>query len=447
MGDIGNSFLSYGPNAPEGFRHQWRNVDAICIEALASNRTAVLENRVVLPRKHNPAGDIFSRWDRYWDLSTLCAIAASPEGEVKTIPVNVHWCDDIYVWLGTAAGDYHVLSPDEKISQQHADHPVLCRNMTGTHCAGWLNVTSDEPLFLYPKDHLKRYGESWRSYFKGIGSIWLEYPRLSSDQLHNLSKRFGFECRGYDIQIVAMPTPEIVAVLRQILDCLGDDFWSMHIRKPDKGRLDRQFFYDSVKIIPFISANLELAGMTKDRPLFVMTNDRDKSFISLLKNRYRIVTASDFSCFRQLLEKYPADDYMAYYIEQYIGVMSSRFYKYPRFASERFVFPSAEPSLWPRPQLIQFHNLLPFIRPKKNLPQPSYSQFSPFETMVTGKFYHLIILFSRIAVQLSMVPAAGSLLDVGVTINRKLKKLRKRLRAWGRGGFSLASRRDSHARP
>ena len=384
MGDIGNSFLSYGPNAPEGFRHQWHNVQSVCIEALASNRTAVLENRVVLPAKHNPAGNILTRWDRYWDLTTLCAIATSPEGKVKTIPVNVHWCDDIYVWLGTAASDFHVLSRDETISQQHADRPVLCRNMSGTHCAGWLSVTSDELLFLDPQDHLKRYGEFWRSYFKGTGVVWFERPPLSAEQLHNLSKRFGFKCSERDIQLVAMPTPQIVAVLEQMLDYLGDDFWSMHIRKPDKGRLDYQYFFDSAKIIPWISANLNLAGITKDRPFFVMSNDMDKSFLEVLRDRYHVITASDFACFRQLLEKYPADDFIAYHIEQFIYMMARRLYKYPWFSSDLFILFGAVPILWPRHQQLKFQFLRPYAATNKNLAPPYCSRFYGYGKLYNG---------------------------------------------------------------
>ena len=312
-------YLTYGPseNRP-GFMHLWANICAVCTESLYHKRIPVLSSKLSLPKKHNPRrSEQWSSWSRYWDISELNAYTYKVVNsffyqhikvkEQLTLPIL--WVDDIEKWL--ANKEHRIINQEsaKEIKNEIIQASILYRK---PYNLMWANTTTGR---ISVRDRIRTF-------------------RLAIKPVRHMTF------------IHAKPAPEIWAVVDDIVGQLGTDFWAIHIRRNDV--LTNRSYIHSIYAsnIPWIVTNLECANLNKDFPVFLMTDERDTSYLLPLQKRFNIIRANDFKSYQNLIAKYPGDNFLCFHIERLIYLHAKRRYKTVAYWGETFEFmPFPEPRL------------------------------------------------------------------------------------------------------
>ena len=101
-------------------------------------------------------------------------------------------------------------------------------------------------------------------------------------------------------------------------------------------------------------ANLECAGLDENTPLFLMTDEKDSSYLLPLQGKFNVIRANDFKSYTNLIAKYPDDNFLHFYVERLISYHAKRPYTTSKPYSKTVHFINFK-----KPMAIQFNNLAP----------------------------------------------------------------------------------------
>ena len=316
-------YLTFGSSLKgPGFLHLWANICAVCIEALYYKRIPVLSPKLYMHKNYSLVGDgLWSSWDRYWDISELNIFTYKIIYSLfykrvefkKKSAFPVLWVDDIERWL--SENNYKIIA--EKLSGEEADE-------------------TSQANILYHKSSARVWGNviSTKEPNKKLSKILKKIPKIFIKSTQDV------------ICIHAKPTPEIWAVVDDIVKQLGVDFWAIHIRRNDV-LTNRAYIHSAhASNIPWIVTNLKCAKLNKNIPVFVMTDEKDPFFLLPLQKIYNIIRANNFNSYQKLIAKYPGDNFLCFHIERLIYLHAKRRYKTATYWGESLEFmPFLEPQL------------------------------------------------------------------------------------------------------
>ena len=316
-------YLTFGSSVKgPGFLHLWTNICAVCIEALHYKRIPVLSPKLYMHKNYSPVGDeLWSSWSRYWDISELNAYTYKVANSLfykriefkrkSTFPVL--WVNDIEEWLSKNNHKVIIERLSEKKEKEISQPNILYHKYSGrVWREGRIAKTSNKKFFCFVK----------------------KIPKLFIESTQEV------------ICIHAKPTPEIWTVVNDIVKQLGVDFWAIHIRRNDV-LTNRAYIHSTyASSIPWIIANLECAKLNKDIPVFLMTDEKDSSYLLPLQKRFNIIRAKGFRSYQNLIAKYPGDNFLCFHIERLIYLHAKRRYKTATYWGGALEFiPFLEPQL------------------------------------------------------------------------------------------------------
>ena len=293
-----------------GFLHQWTELNAICLDAILANRIPVLPRNLTLSKFHNPAGSLLSSWDRYWDLKETKFILYyfyPFSGKIvhqATYSVPVFWVDDIKDWISKKS--HKVVSTEVPTDLSSIECELVYRRLSSPSL--------------------------WSQHFKKIRSGYFTYRKVK--KYYQLMRYQYLEKAFFHRK----PSPEVWAVVADIVKQLGSGFWAIHIRRNDL--LNNPIYPHSkyASNISWITANLECTGLNKETVLFLMTDERDSSYLLSLQEKFNIVRATDFMSYKNLTAKYPGDNFLCFHIERLIYMHAKRRYRTATHSSGAFEF-------------------------------------------------------------------------------------------------------------
>ena len=296
-------YLTYGhlPSDP-GFTHQRGNLNIVCLEAVLTKRIPVLSKNLTLSVTHNPAGPVLSSWDRYFDISKTTAHIYHYYPFTKqmihqvTYTIPVLWVDDLDDYISRK---FHKVIFRESLKNPDLDkYELIHRKPTNT----WWSA--DSPI--------GRYNQSKQESNK-------EVFQLTRDKYQ---EKIFFHRK---------PTIEIWAVVNDIVEQLGGDFWAIHIRRNDM--LNQPNSHGAcASNVPWIITNLECASLDKHTPIFLMTDEKDPLYLLPLQKKFNIVRASDFKSYQNICDKYLDDNFLCFWIESLVFFHAKRRYQTDKFS-------------------------------------------------------------------------------------------------------------------
>ena len=330
-------YLTYGPlDGKRGFLHQWNNICITCTESLYNKRIPVLPRIFTLPESHNPAGSIDTHWDRYWDIENMRAGIFRYTSSDKILDANFFpfyclWVDDVEDWLS-------------KKSHKIIETRSLRHNPFKDQ-----SVKMSEILYIKPHTRL------WRL----INSDHEGKQILKRNFLEKVTRRLKHhDITSKEIFIAASPSREVCEVVEDIVAHLGKHFWALHVRRGDllvAPRMQMKYPHAPyASSIPWILANLECSGLSKDTPIFLMTDERKPGYFDALYKKFNIMQATDFESFRKASAFYPKDNFFRYHIERQVYLQAARRYRTATYYGRKLEF-----SLWPERQVRFVHELPP----------------------------------------------------------------------------------------
>ena len=350
-------YLTYGPFPNRfGFIHLWYNVEIVCLESLYHKRIPVLPRTLYLPEIHNPAGGMWSSWDKYWDMSELnvyiyqytrCLFRERIKLEEK-IMLPTLWLNDIEMWLNTRehrmitkklpqletwlnTRDYSIITEklSQKIEAKIAQSNVLYRKPWQGWWGAYPPISKIEGIFVKSIKKIKK-----------IIQLLIKPNQLL---VKLVPKKVYVHLKPTFIHL--KPTPEVWAVVDDIVQRLGNDFWAIHIRRNDVLKhLQSHAMYASN--LSWMTVNLECARLKKNTPLFIMTDEQDPLYLLPLEKKFSIIRAGDFKSFQNLTAKYPNDNFLRFHVERLIFLHAKRRYKTAEYFDQTLDFmPFQEPRL------------------------------------------------------------------------------------------------------
>ena len=298
-------YLTYGhlPSKP-GFTHQRGNLNIVCLEAVLTNRIPVFSKNLTLSVVHNPAGPVLSSWDRYFDISKTTAYIyryypfSQQMIHQATYTIPVLWLDDL--------DDYINRKSHRVIFKETLDNPI---------------PDLDKYELIYRKP-----ANDWWSF---------DYPRNPYNKSNQKSNKEVFQLTRdrYKEKIFfhRKPSAEVWEVANDIIEQLGRDYWAIHIRRNDM--LNQPHSHPAcASNIPWIITNLECANLDKHTPVFLMTDERDPSYLLPLQKKFNIVRAGDFKSYQDIHDKYLDDNFLYFWIESLVFFHAKRRYQTAKFS-------------------------------------------------------------------------------------------------------------------
>ena len=381
-----------------GFLHQWADLDIVCLEAALTNRIPVLSKKLTLPSHHNPAGPALSSWERYWDIeeTKIYIYRYYPFSKriihQTTYPIPVLWIDDLSGWISKKS------------------HKIVSTEALQDSC-----LAECELIYRKLPSH------KWPSYFDGIQSTNLTHIIIK--KIYQLA-RYGYLEKAF---FHRKPSSEIWAVVVDIVKQLEANFWAIHIRRNDTLVGSVASSYPHAKYasnIPWIVANLNCAGLNKNTPIFLMTDERNPLYLSALEKKLNIIHASDFKAYQNLVEKYPDDNFLCFQIERLIYLHAKRRYRTATYWGEVFEFtPFPEP-------ICEILNHLPPHYPLPVDRKRKYFSYLSLEGNYNHKIkWELARLYFKLAAH-PLSKRSPSLLSLRYSLAQKILQLRLKLRRY-----------------
>ena len=336
-----NKYLTYGHFPPNpGLSHQVSNLSTVCMEAVRTNRIPVFSKKFTLSKIHNPAGPVLSSWDRYMDITKTMAYIYRYYPFSKQIilqaiyPIPVLWLADLDGWI------------DRKY------HRTIFKEILRDS-----DLNEDELIYRKPATDWWTFDFPESQYNRTKGKIAKKAVQLAHN---NYEERIFFHRR---------PSAEVSAVVDNIVKKIGKNFWAIHIRRNDvltnSGRAYVHAAYASN--ISWISVNLKCALLDKDTPIFLMTDEKDPLYSFDLQEKFNVVRAADFNSYKNLIAKYPDDNFLCFYIEKLIYTHAKRRYKTAIHSGEEFEFISFPDPAYKKLNFLPPHYPLPVNCKKKYL--------------------------------------------------------------------------------
>ena len=293
-------YLAYDhlTNSP-GFLHQLAELNAVCLDAIRANRIPVLPRKLILSRPHNPFNSFLSSWDRYWDLEETIFILyryypfSKRALQQATYTVPILWVDNISNWIKEKP--HKIISTEVLTNSNLTEYKLIYRKI--------------------PSSIL------WSQHFNDIQCGDLTYRMI---QKNYQLIRYQYVEKAF---FHRKPSSEVWAVVVDIVKQLGEDFWAIHIRRNDLLTNPYQPHSGYASNMSWIITNLKCAELNKNTAVFLMTDEQDSSYTLPLQEKFNIIRAEDFKIYKDLIAKYPDDNFLCFHVERLVYMHAKRRYK------------------------------------------------------------------------------------------------------------------------